>query len=150
MAVLEVCCYSMTCARETECRDAGRIGFRTVPREERLTPSYGVLVPVRGATTLLVYPIVCSCGGDFCHTEKEFVAMSSDICMVRELDFPGVVIDAPNTDGQIGILRMKKIMAVTRPPAVTFYRASDLCADLCQVRKVLGKLGVKHILTSGQ
>ena len=44
MAVLEVCCYSMACAREAERCGADRIELCAAPQEGGLTPSYGVLV----------------------------------------------------------------------------------------------------------
>lgn len=108
MAVLEVCCYSMACAREAERCGADRIELCAAPQEGGLTPSYGVLVSVREAITLPVHPIVRPRGGDFCYTEQEFAAMLSDICMVRELGFPGVVTGVLNADGQVDIPRMKK------------------------------------------
>ncbi len=107
MAVLEVCCYSMACAREAERCGADRIELLRRAAGRGLTPSYGVLVSVREAITLPVHPIVRPRGGDFCYTEEEFAAMLSDICMVRELGFPGVVTGVLNADGQVDIPRMK-------------------------------------------
>lgn len=52
MAVLEVCCYSMACAREAERCGADRIELCAAPQEGGLTPSYGVLVSAREAITL--------------------------------------------------------------------------------------------------
>ena len=54
MAVLEVCCYSMACAREAERCGADRIELCAAPQEGGLTPSYGVLVSAREAITLPV------------------------------------------------------------------------------------------------
>ncbi|MFA0955191.1 copper homeostasis protein CutC [Klebsiella pneumoniae] len=121
MAVLEVCCYSVACAREAERYGADRIELCAAPQEGGLTPSYGVLVSAREAITLPVHPIVRPRGGDFCYTEEEFAAMLNDIRMVRDLGFPGLVT---------GVF--------------------DLCADPRQAWKTLGTLGVKRILTSGQ
>ncbi len=52
MAVLEVCCYSVACAREAERCGADRIELCAAPQEGGLTPSYGVLVSAREAITL--------------------------------------------------------------------------------------------------
>ncbi|EPB2237028.1 copper homeostasis protein CutC [Klebsiella pneumoniae] len=150
MAVLEVCCYSVACAREAERCGADRIELCAAPLEGGLTPSYGVLVSAREAITLPVHPIVRPRGGDFCYTEEEFAAMLNDIRMVRDLGFPGLVTGVLDADGQVDIPRMKKIMAAAGPLAVTFHRAFDLCADPRQAWKTLGTLGVKRILTSGQ
>jgi copper homeostasis protein len=107
MAVLEVCCYSMACAREAERCGADRIELCAAPQEGGLTPSYGVLVSVREAITLPVHPIIRPRGGDFCYTEEEFAAMLNDIRMVRELGFPGLVTGVLDADGQVDIPRMK-------------------------------------------
>lgn len=108
MAVLEVCCYSMACAREAERCGADRIELCAAPQEGGLTPSYGVLVSAREAITLPVHPIVRPRGGDFCYTEEEFAAMLNDIRMVRDLGFPGLVTGVLDADGQVDIPRMKK------------------------------------------
>lgn len=52
MAVLEVCCYSVACARQAERYGADRIELCAAPQEGGLTPSYGVLVSAREAITL--------------------------------------------------------------------------------------------------
>ena len=135
MAVLEVCCYSMACAREAERCGADRIELCAAPQEGGLTPSYGVLVSAREAITLPVHPIVRARGGDFCYTEEEFAAMLNDIRMVRDLGFSRLVTGVLDADGQIDIPRMKKIMAAAGPLAVTFHRAFDLCADPRQAWK---------------
>ena len=103
MAVLEVCCYSVACAREAERCGADRIELCAAPQEGGLTPSYGVLVSAREAITLPVHPIIRPRGGDFCYTEEEFAAMLSDIRMVRELGFPGLVTGVLDVDGQVDI-----------------------------------------------
>lgn len=128
MAVLEVCCYSVACAREAERYGADRIELCAAPQEGGLTPSYGVLVSAREAITLPVHPIVRPRGGDFCYTEEEFAAMLNDIRMVRDLGFPGLVTGVLDADGQVDIPRMKKIMAAAGP-----FIARSICA-LTRVR----------------
>lgn len=128
--------------QEAERCGADRIELCAAPQEGGLTPSYGVLVSVREAIILPVHPIIRPRGGDFCYTEEEFAAMLSDIRMVRELGFPGLVTGVLNVDGQVDIPRMKKIMAAAGPLAVTFHRAFDLCADPRQAWETLGELGL--------
>lgn len=89
MAVLEVCCYSMACAREAERCGADRIELCAAPQEGGLTPSYGVLVSVREAITLPVHPIIRPRGGDFCYTEEEFAAMLATSAWCGSSAFPG-------------------------------------------------------------
>ncbi len=57
MAVLEVCCYSVACARRLSA--AAPIVLSSAPRRRKgINPSYGVLVSAREAITLPVHPIV--------------------------------------------------------------------------------------------
>lgn len=88
MAVLEVCCYSMACAREAERCGADRIELCAAPQEGGLTPLWGAGLGPRGD-----YSPGASDrsprGGDFCYTEEEFAAMLNDIRMVRIWAFPG-------------------------------------------------------------
>jgi copper homeostasis protein len=150
MALLEVCCYSMECAREAQKRGADRIELCAAPLEGGLTPSVGVLKSVRQQVTVPVHPIIRPRGGDFCYTEGEFAAMLEDVQLVRELGFPGFVIGILNADGHVDMPRMREIMTAAGPLAVTFHRAFDMCVDPLQAFDNLKQLGVARILTSGQ
>lgn len=150
MALLEICCYSMECAREAQQKGADRIELCAAPLEGGLTPSLGVLKSVREQVTIPVHPIVRPRGGDFCYTGGEFTAMLEDIRTLRELGFPGLVTGVLKDDGQVDLPRMRLIMEAAGPLAVTFHRAFDMCAEPLQAFKQLASLGVARILTSGQ
>jgi copper homeostasis protein len=150
MTLLEVCCYSMECALEAQHRGADRVELCAAPQEGGLTPSLGVLRSVRETVSIPVHPIIRPRGGDFCYTEGEFAAMLDDVATVRDLGFPGLVIGVLNSEGQVDITRMQKIMTAAGPLAVTFHRAFDMCADPRQAWYALAELGVARILTSGQ
>ncbi|QKN81433.1 copper homeostasis protein CutC [Scandinavium goeteborgense] len=150
MALLEVCCYSMECAREAQERGADRIELCAAPLEGGLTPSIGVLKTTRQQVTIPVHPIIRPRGGDFCYTDGEFAAMLDDVHTVRELGFPGLVIGILDAHGQVDMPRMREIMAAAGPLAVTFHRAFDMCVNPQQAFDNLAELGVARILTSGQ
>lgn len=150
MALLEVCCYSMECAREAQEKGADRIELCAAPLEGGLTPSFGVLKSARQQVTIPVHPIIRPRGGDFCYTEGEFVAMLEDVRTVRELGFPGLVIGILDVNGHVDMPRMRQIMDAAGSLAVTFHRAFDMCADPHQAFDNLAELGVARILTSGQ
>lgn len=150
MTLLEICCYSLQCAEEAQRYGADRIELCAAPQEGGLTPSLGVLKTVRDCITIPVHPIIRPHGGDFCYTAGEFAAMLSDVAMVRDLGFPGVVLGILDSDGQVDIPRMRKIITVAGPLAVTFHRAFDMCADPRQTSHLLADMGVARILTSGQ
>lgn len=150
MALLEICCYSTECAVIAQQNGADRIELCAAPLEGGLTPSYGVLKATRARVTIPVHPIIRPRGGDFCYTEGEFQAMLEDVCLVRELGYPGLVIGILNPQGQVDIPRMQQIMAAAGSLAVTFHRAFDMCAEPRQAIEQLAQLGVTRVLTSGQ
>lgn len=150
MALLEICCYSTACAREAQQNGADRIELCAAPLEGGLTPSSGVLKSARQAITIPVHPIIRPRGGDFCYSDTEFTAMLDDVCTVRQLGFPGLVIGVLDVDGGVDVPRMRQIMEAAAGMAVTFHRAFDMCADPRQAFDKLAELGVARILTSGQ
>lgn len=150
MALLEVCCYSMECAREAQNSGADRIELCAAPLEGGLTPSLGVLKTARQQVTVPVHPIIRPRGGDFCYTDGEFAAMLEDVRTVRELGFPGLVIGILDAQGNVDMPRMREVMAAAGKLAVTFHRAFDMCADPLQAFDNLAELGVARVLTSGQ
>ena len=150
MAILEICCYSMECARTAQQNGADRIELCSAPKEGGLTPSLGVLRSVRQHISIPVNPIIRPRGGDFCYTEGEFAAMLDDIAMVRELGFSGLVTGILDVDGNVDMPRMEKIMIAAGSLQVTFHRAFDMCANPLNVLKKLADLGIARVLTSGQ
>lgn len=150
MALLEICCYSMECARTAQQSGADRIELCSAPKEGGLTPSLGVLRSVRQHVSIPVNPIIRPRGGDFCYTDGEFAAMLDDIAVVKELGFSGLVTGVLDADGHVDMRRMEKIMAAAGTLNVTFHRAFDMCADPYQAYRTLADSGVARILTSGQ
>jgi copper homeostasis protein len=150
MTLLEICCYSATCALMAQQNGADRVELCAAPKEGGLTPSLGVLKRVRQTVSIPVHPIVRPRGGDFCYSDDEFLAMLDDIHLVRELGFPGLVTGVLDEDGKVDVPRMQLIMQAAEGMAVTFHRAFDMCADPHQAADILGKLGIARILTSGQ
>lgn len=150
MTILEICCYSMECARTAQQNGADRIELCSAPKEGGLTPSLGVLRSVRQHISIPVNPIIRPRGGDFCYTEGEFAAMLDDIAMVRELGFSGLVTGILDADGDVDMPRMEKIMIAAGSLQVTFHRAFDMCANPLNTLKKLADLGIARVLTSGQ
>lgn len=150
MTILEICCYSMECARTAQQNGADRIELCSAPKEGGLTPSLGVLRSVRQHISIPVNPIIRPRGGDFCYTEGEFAAMLDDIAMVRELGFSGLVTGILDANGYVDMPRMEKIMIAAGSLQVTFHRAFDMCANPLNTLKKLADLGIARVLTSGQ
>lgn len=93
MALLEICCYSLECALSAQRNGADRIELCAAPKEGGLTPSLGVLKSVRQHVTIPVHPIIRPRGGDFCYSDGEFAAILEDVRTVRELGFPGWLLE---------------------------------------------------------
>lgn len=150
MTKLEICCYGIDCAMTAQQSGADRVELCSAPREGGLTPSAGVLEAARREISIPVHPIVRPRGGDFCYTPREFETMKSDVSLMRELGFPGLVIGMLDEDAHVDIARMQQIMALCDGMAVTFHRAFDLCHSPKRSLEVLADLGIARILTSGQ
>ncbi|MGV7092933.1 copper homeostasis protein CutC [Siccibacter turicensis] len=150
MALLEICCYGLTCAKVAQQAGADRIELCSAPKEGGLTPSAGVLKAVRKEVTLPVHPIVRPRGGDFCYSQAEFSTMLDDIAFLRDLGFPGLVIGMLNEEGGVDRDKMQQVMRAAPGMAITFHRAFDMCTNPLIVLEELTDLGVARILTSGQ
>ncbi|XWJ90411.1 copper homeostasis protein CutC [Phytobacter ursingii] len=150
MTLLEICCYSATCAAIAQQNGADRIELCAAPKEGGLTPSFGMLKAARQRVTIPVHPIVRPRGGDFCYSDDEFAAMLEDIRTIRELGFPGVVTGVLDEDGNVDMPRMQQIIEAAGDMAVTFHRAFDMCAKPREAAEKLGDSGIARILTSGQ
>ncbi|MCA1176477.1 MULTISPECIES: copper homeostasis protein CutC [unclassified Pantoea] len=150
MTKLEICCYGIDCAMTAQQSGADRVELCSAPREGGLTPSAGLLEAAQRELSIPVHPIVRPRGGDFCYTAQEFEVMKSDVALMRELGFPGVVIGMLDEDAHVDITRMRQIMALCDGMAVTFHRAFDLCHSPKRALDMLSDLGVARILTSGQ
>ncbi|MGP6486971.1 copper homeostasis protein CutC [Duffyella gerundensis] len=150
MTILEICCYGVDCAVTAQRAGADRIELCAAPKEGGITPSFGMLQQARERVSIPVHPIVRPRGGDFCYGEAEFDAIKSDVTLIREMGFPGVVVGLLDQDGHIDRARMQQLMALTGDMAVTFHRAFDLCHSPKRAYQELTDLGIARILTSGQ
>ena len=150
MVKLEVCCYGVECAVNAQEAGADRVELCAAPKEGGLTPSFGTLQAARMHLQIPVHPIVRPRGGDFCYSGREFETMKSDVALIREMGFPGVVFGMLDKDAYIDIKKMQEIMPLCGDMQVTFHRAFDLCHSPKRALAMLTELGVARILTSGQ
>ncbi|SPZ43771.1 Copper homeostasis protein CutC [Plesiomonas shigelloides] len=148
--LLEISCYSVSCAIKAQQGGADRAELCAGRLEGGTTPAYGSLVAARELLSIPVFPILRPRGGDFCYSRQEFAEMKSDLALMRELGFPGVVTGMLTEYGQIDLARMQEIMALAGDMSVTFHRAFDMGADPMLMLQQLTDLGVDRILTSGQ
>ncbi|AJI96632.1 cutC family protein [Yersinia ruckeri] len=150
MTKLEICCYSVDCAQTAEGAGADRVELCSGQSEGGLTPSLGALIQARETLTIPVHPIVRPRGGDFCYSQNDFAIIKHDIAQIRDMGFAGVVVGVLDEEGHIDLARMREIMKICGPLAVTFHRAFDMCLNPMVALEQLTDLGVARLLTSGQ
>ncbi|MGL5007718.1 MAG: copper homeostasis protein CutC [Plesiomonas sp.] len=148
--ILEISCYSVSCALQAEKAGADRVELCAGRLEGGTTPAYGSLISARDQLTIPVFPILRPRGGDFCYSQQEFEEMKSDLSLMRELGYPGVVLGMLNENGELDSVRIQTLLGLAGTMEITFHRAFDMCADPLLMLQQLTDLGVSRILTSGQ
>ncbi len=146
--LLEICCYSIESALVAQEAGADRIELCSSLKEGGLTPSYGMLIRAR-TLHIPVYPIVRPRGGDFNYDEQDMAVMLTDIAFIRQQGFKGVVFGVLDSEGNVDVPKMRKLVEAAEGLDITFHRAFDVCCSQRLAIETLSKLGIKRILTSG-
>lgn len=137
---------------EAQRRGAGRIELCEDLSVGGITPSYELLESVIRAVDIPVNVLVRPRGGDFVFSEEEVRQMESDIRKCRELGAAGVVIGALDSEGNVDMPTMRRLVSLTRELgdlSITFHRAFDVCADPQDAFEKVLELGCDRLLTSG-
>ncbi|WP_411901002.1 copper homeostasis protein CutC, partial [Salmonella enterica] len=90
MALREICCYSMECARTAQRNGADRIELCAAPKEGGLTPSFGVLRRLREHITIPVPPRIRPRGGEFYTPDGEFAPLLENNLLLRAVVLHGL------------------------------------------------------------
>lgn len=151
---LEICCYNVTDALIAQHAGADRIELCAGRPEGGTTPSIGVLRDARAAIAIPVFPMVRPRGTDFVYDEREFESMKTDVAVIAELGFPGMVFGILDADSNVDSTRCAELIAIARGVnsdiALTFHRAFDEVTDPVAAYGELTALGFDRVLTSGQ
>lgn len=147
---IEICVDSIQSALAAEKGGADRVELCQNLFEGGTTPSAGLILGVRRAVRLPVYPIIRPRGADFCYSEAEFEVMKDDVRLAREWGVDGIVLGLLKRDGSIDVKRTQVLMEIAGPLPVTFHRAFDVTPDPFKALETLIQLGVRRVLTSGQ
>ena len=146
----EICVDSIAGVKAAREAHADRVELCAALVEGGTTPSLGAIRLARAVPDLRLHVMIRPRGGDFLYTDDEFAAMEADIAAAKAEGADGVVFGLLLADGRIDIARTERLIAVSRPMAVTFHRAFDLAADPVAALEALIELGVERVLTSGQ
>jgi len=147
---LEIAVFNIESALAAISAGADRLELCENPFDGGTTPSYGTLKKVREKVIKPVFPIIRPRGGDFLYTEAEFEVMLTDVALVKELGFDGLVIGALNADGSVAKDAIARLVEIAYPLEVTFHRAFDRTKDPFAALEEVIQCGCQRLLTSGQ
>jgi copper homeostasis protein len=118
--------------------------------EGGVTPSAGCIRLARAKLRIGLFVLIRPRGGDFLYSNLEHEEMEEDIRLAKEGGANGVVIGGLTASGGVDVERMRRLVRLARPMAVTFHRAFDMCTDAAAALEDLVALGFDRVLTSGQ
>ena len=147
--LVEACVDAIDAAIEAEHGGAGRIELCGELLQGGVTPSAGLIGAVRERTTVPLFVLVRPRTGDFLYSDEELDVMRRDITMAKSLGADGVVLGALTIDGDVDAARLRPLVELARPMAVTFHRAFDFARDADAALNAVMELGVDRVLTSG-
>lgn len=148
--VFEICVDSPESALAAQEGGADRIELCDNLIEGGTTPSIGSIEIARKLLNIKLHVIVRPRGGDFLYSDIEFEIMKRDIETAKRAGVDGVVFGILKQDGSIDKPRNRELVAISRPMAVTFHRAFDVCREPFRGLEDLIEIGVGRMLTSGQ
>ena len=114
-----------------------------------VTPSYGTLRKVADDMKIPVRVLIRPRGGNYIYNDAELEMMCSDIALVKDLGYEGVVIGALDENGDLDVDKIKAMMKAGEGMKFTFHRAIDACYNPLEALAILVELGFDKVLTSG-
>ncbi|MBU1008924.1 MAG: copper homeostasis protein CutC [Bacteroidetes bacterium] len=150
MTTIEVCAGSLESAIIAQQCGAHRVELCDSLETGGLTPSFGTLQQAARLLRLNTHVLIRPRNGDYVYDDQLLEVMVSDIALVKQLGFKGVVIGALDRRANIDLARLHVLLQAAEGLSVTFHRAFDLCAKPFEAAEKLIQLKVDRILTSGQ
>lgn len=150
MTTIEVCAGSLESAIVARQCGAHRVELCDSLETGGLTPSYGTLQQAARLFAIDTHVLIRPRNGDYVYDDHLLEVMVSDIALVKQLGFKGVVIGVLDRQAHIDLGRLTVLLQAAEGLSVTFHRAFDLCAKPFEAAEQLIKLKVDRILTSGQ
>ncbi|MGL4521593.1 MAG: copper homeostasis protein CutC [Bacilli bacterium] len=128
---------------------AHRIELVSALSEGGLTPSYGMCAQFR-QSRIPVRAMIRPHSNSFVYSPLDMHVMLDDVAMVRDMGLDGIVVGMLTENGDIDVLNLERILAVSGDLNVTFHRAIDDCNDPVAAVKLLKQYPqIATILTSG-
>jgi len=114
-----------------------------------VTPGADLLRAVRAQLRIPIFSMVRPRPGDFLYSGAEISEMRRSIADAKESGMDGVVLGVLTQNHRVDVERTRELVELAKPLPVTFHRAFDEVADLCQALEDVIQSGAKRILTSG-
>eukprot|EP00941_MAST-03F_sp_MAST-3F-sp1_P001969 g1969.t1 len=146
---LEICVDSLESAVTAEISGAARVELCAGLPEGGTTPSGGMIRAVCQRLTIPVMVLIRPRVGDFLYSTDEVRVMVENIKIAKANGASGVVIGALMEDGSIDERITALLTSAARPMSVTFSRAIDVSKDPVSEVRILARLGVDRVLSSG-
>ena len=121
----EICANSVASCIAAQEGGADRVELCAGIPEGGTTPSYGMIRTARKNISIGLNVIIRPRGGDFLYTDNEITEMLHDIKVARELGADGLVFGCLNSEGDVDMDVMKRLMDASGDTPVTFHRAFD-------------------------
>ena len=147
--ILEVCANGLASAINASKGGANRVELCSNLIEGGTTPSFATIEMVSKIPNLETRVMIRPRGGDFLYSNLEFELMQKEIEYCKKLNIDGVVFGLLLPNGEIDLIRTKKLIDIARPMKVTFHRAFDMCKNIFLALDHLIELNIDTVLTSG-
>jgi copper homeostasis protein len=147
---LEVIATSPDDCRAIEQGRGDRIELCSALEVGGLTPSLGLLLAARQATSLPIMAMVRPRPGGFCYSAAEFAVLLADAGLLLRHGADGLVFGCLHADGTVDAERTAALVRLAGERQTVFHRAFDVTPDPFAALDVLAALGVTRVLSSGQ
>jgi len=147
---LEICCGSIDDALQAQAGGAQRVELCSALFLGGLTPSIGTMQHARQQLKIPIIAMVRARGGGFCYTDAEFATMERDVEALLAAGADGIVFGILKDDGEIDLVRTRRLREIASDKQSVFHRAFDVTPDPFRAIDQLVDLGITRILTSGQ
>lgn len=114
-----------------------------------LTPGRGLMEMVCAETSIPVFVLLRTRGGDFHYNETEFRTLVDEVRHARLAGAAGIVVGALTPEGRIHVPWTQRLVEAAGPLSVTFHRAFDRTRNLEEAWADLLETGCNRVLTSG-
>jgi copper homeostasis protein len=148
--MIEIIGTTLEDVKRIEESGADRIELVSSLSEGGLTPSYSLIKRAVQSVKIPINVMIRPHSKSFIYTEEEIDLMVEDILIAKELNANGVVFGILNSQNEICIPSLEKLLKACDGIDVTFHKAIDELTDPAKGIETLAEYGqIKNVLTSG-